>query len=113
VTAVKAPSTSIVAGVILAVAGTGASAQEAGEDQAAELARKLANPIASLISVPIKYTWETGIGPEDLERDTLIVQPVIPLDIGPDWNLIIRTIIPYVDAKLPAGRSASGTGDIV
>lgn len=83
-------------------------------DDGAELAKKLSNPIASLISVPIKYSWDTGIGPDDLDRSTLIVQPVIPFELNADWNLITRTIIPYVDAQAPNGSNdISGTGDIL
>ena len=41
----------------LACAGTTAHA-----DDAAELAKKLQNPIAALISVPMQYNWDTGIG---------------------------------------------------
>lgn len=89
-------------------------AEPATADDAAELAKKLANPIASLISVPIKYNWDTGIGAQDLERSTLIVQPVIPFSLNADWNLITRTIIPYVDAQGSGGSNdVAGSGDIL
>lgn len=91
-----------------------AKAEPAAADEAAELAKKLNNPIASLISVPLKYSWDTGIDPGDRDRSTYIVQPVIPFELNTDWNLITRTIIPYVDAQSPAGSSdVSGTGDIL
>jgi hypothetical protein len=89
-------------------------AEPAAVDDAAELAKKLNNPIASLISVPFKYSWDTGIDPGDRDRSTTIVQPVIPFELNADWNLITRTIIPYVDAEAPAGsRDVSGTGDVL
>jgi hypothetical protein len=44
----------------------------------AELAKKLQNPVASLISVPLQSNWDFGIGPENAMRYTLNVQPVIP-----------------------------------
>src|SRR5437016_462389 len=74
-----------------------AAAQEAAPDQAAELAKKLANPVASLISVPLQSNFDFRIGPSDEGwRYTLNIQPVIPISIGRDWNLIVRTIIPYI-----------------
>ena len=74
-----------------------AAAQEAAPDQAAELAKKLQNPVASLISVPFQSNFDFRIGPSDKGwRYTLNVQPVIPISIGSDWNLIVRTIIPYI-----------------
>ena len=47
-------------------------------DDAAELAKKLQNPVANLISVPIQNNWDFGIGPEDAMRYLVNVQPVIP-----------------------------------
>lgn len=74
-----------------------AAAQEAAPDQAAELAKKLQNPVASLISVPFQSNFDFRIGPSDEGwRYTLNIQPVIPISIGSDWNLIVRTIIPYI-----------------
>ena len=68
-----------------------------GQDAAA-LAKELSNPVASLISVPFQSNWEQGIGPDgDGSRYTLNIQPVIPISISPDWNLISRTILPVVD----------------
>jgi len=66
-------------------------------DQAAELAKKLQNPIASLISFPLQSNFDFRIGPSDEGwRYTLNIQPVIPISIASDWNLIVRTIIPYI-----------------
>jgi hypothetical protein len=83
-------------------------------DEAAELALKLQNPVASLISLPLQANWDFGIGVNDASRFTLNVQPVIPLALGNDVNLIIRTIMPLIDAESPAPGipDASGLGDI-
>lgn len=84
-------------------------------DAANELAMKLQNPVASLISLPLQANWDFGIGVNEATRFTLNVQPVIPLSLNDDLNLIIRTIIPIIDAESPAPGtpSASGLGDVV
>ena len=89
----------------------------AGDDakaQAAELAKKLQNPVASLISVPIQNNWDFGIGPADAMRYTANIQPVTPFSISKDWNLIIRTIIPVIYDEEPVKGFGNkfGLGDI-
>ena len=88
---------------------------EAGGDQAAELAKQLQNPVASLISIPFQNNFDFGLGPnDDGFKYTLNFQPVIPLSLSKDYNLIIRTILPIIsqDDVIP-GTSQSGLGDIV
>jgi len=80
-----------------------------------ELAKELQNPVASLISVPFQNNFEFNLGPnDDGFRYTLNFQPVIPVSLGKDFNLIIRTIVPMIsqDDVIP-GTSQSGLGDIV
>jgi hypothetical protein len=95
--------------VLTAVPGRAQTSNEA------ELAKKLQNPVADLISVPLQNNWDFGIGPADAMRYTLNVQPVIPFSLTTDWNLITRTIIPIVHAESPikGGRDKSGLGDIL
>jgi hypothetical protein len=83
--------------------------------QQAELVKKSLNPIASLISVPIQNNWDFGIGPANAMRYTANIQPVIPVSIAKDWNLITRTILPVIYDESPAAgvRSAWGLGDSV
>jgi hypothetical protein len=93
-------------------------AQDATTDEqaaAAELAKKLANPVASLISVPIQNNWDFGIGSANAMRNTANIQPVIPFSLNQDWNLITRTIVPviYAEAPVKGGTDQSGLGDIV
>jgi hypothetical protein len=81
---------------------------------AAELAKQLSNPVASLISVPLQNNFEFGIGPDDDGfRYTLNVQPVIPISLTPEWNLISRTILPitYQDEIFPRSGDQFGLGD--
>ncbi len=70
---------------------------EPGEDEAAELARATQNPVADLISLP--FQWNVGFenGPDDRTSSVLNIQPVIPLNLNDDWNLITRTILPIVN----------------
>jgi hypothetical protein len=77
---------------------------------AAELAKKLQNPVANLIGVPIQNNWDFGIGPEHAMRYTANIQPVIPFSIGEDWNLITRTIVPVIYAELPVASGSDKAG---
>lgn len=105
--------------VLIAVMTTGpVMAVEASDDakaNATELAKKLQNPIANLISVPVQNNWDFGIGQADAMRFTANVQPVIPFSVGDNWNLITRTIMPIIHAEspIPGGSSVAGFGDIV
>ena len=94
--------------------GSGAALADE-QAKAAELAKKLQNPIASLISVPLQNNWDFGIGPADAMRYTVNIQPVIPFSLTKDWNLITRTILPviYAESPLPGGDNRAGLGDIV
>ena len=78
------------------VSGDAADA-EAQAAAAAAIAQKLANPVASLISVPIQINYDDNYGLNDkgsVWRTN--VQPVIPISLNDDWNMISRTIVPIV-----------------
>ena len=66
------------------------------EPAGAELAKKLANPISDLVSVPFQFNWEQGVGPEDQTRFILNIQPVMPFALNEALNLIARVITPLV-----------------
>ncbi len=100
-------------GLSASAAGESPESKPAGD--AADLAKQLANPVASLVSVPFQSNLDFGIGANDAMRYTLNVQPVVPFGLNADWNLVTRTILPVIDAESPAPGvdSAFGLGDVV
>lgn len=91
-----------------------APTQAPAEDPQA-LAKKLANPISSLISVPFQNNFDFGMGPDRHGfRYTMNFQPVIPVALNKDWNLISRTIVPVIAQHDVAGTGNQfGLGDTV
>jgi hypothetical protein len=90
------------------------SAAEPTEEPDAALRAKTQNPVSDLVSVPFQNNFNFGVGPENVTQWVLNVQPVIPLQVTEDWNLIARTIIPIINqpSPTPAVSSAFGLGDI-
>lgn len=78
-----------------------------------DLAKKLSNPVAELISVPLQYNIDFAFGPEDGTKQTLNVQPVIPASLDDHWNLITRVILPviYQDDVFGDSGDQFGLGD--
>jgi len=82
--------------VRIAQTGTPAPGQSSSSADASTLAEKLQNPIADLISVPFQSNTNLKVGPHSGTQDILNIQPVIPIHINEDWNVITRTILPVV-----------------
>jgi len=84
-----------------------------GEDEEADLARAVQNPIADLISLPFQNNTNFNFGPLEETQNVLNIQPVIPIDLSEDWLMVTRTIVPVVSqpAFLPGQSREFGLGD--
>lgn len=83
------------------------------EMSAEELAKLAQNPVGNLISVPFQNNTNLNFGPEKGTQNILNIQPVIPIEVTPDWNVITRTILPVIwnPSLGPNDPSTSGIGD--
>jgi hypothetical protein len=104
----------IMLGCLLAAALGVSTPASAVEESAEELAKKTQNPVADLISVPFQNNFNFNAGPNERNVYVLNVQPVIPIHLTRDWNLITRVITPIINVPelAPGVGSASGLGDI-
>ena len=96
-----------------AQSGTQSDAPEAEANTSAgteALQKATQNPVASLISVPVQNNSNFGVTPGYRTQDVLNIQPVIPIGISKDWNLLVRWIIPVVWQPIPNQPSTPETG---
>lgn len=97
-------------------ASAGFASPALAQDSASDLAQQLSNPVAALISVPIQQNFDFMMAPDgDGWRSTTNIQPVVPISIAEDWNVISRTIMPviYQEDVSAYGSSEFGLGDVV
>jgi opacity protein-like surface antigen len=77
------------------------------------LAKASQNPIANMISLPFQNNTNFNAGPFNRTQDILNIQPVIPMPLNSDWNVISRTIVPLMSQPSPIfDSSTNGIGDI-
>lgn len=99
------------AAVSIAACALPAAADSAND--ASDIASKLANPVAKLISVPFQFNYDRGMGYDGAGRiDSMKFQPVIPLTVNEDWNWIVRPIVPVEQLHPVSGFSGTGVGPI-
>lgn len=86
---------------------------------ATALAKETQNPVSDLISVPFQNNMGFAFGPHSYGKgnrvqDVLNIQPVVPVHLSEDWNLISRTILPVLEQPLPGSKNAQkwGIGDL-
>ncbi len=80
-----------------------------------QLAKLAQNPVGNLVSVPFQNNTYPRFGPERGTLNTLNIQPVIPFELSPHWNLITRTIVPVqsLPAFTPFTERTNGIGDTI
>ena len=85
------------------------------ELSAEELAKLAQNPVGNLISVPFQNNTNYNVGPLNGNQNILNIQPVIPVEISPEWNIITRTIVPVISQPKLSQDSErkNGIGDTV
>ena len=91
-----------------------AIAHTAWAEDKADLAKAAQNPVADMISLPLQNNTNFGVGPGDDVQNVLNIQPVIPVKLSTNWNMITRTIAPviYQPELVPGTGSEFGLGDI-
>jgi hypothetical protein len=102
-----------VCGALFAI-GVAAAMPALAEMSAEELAKIAQNPVGNLISVPFQNNTNLNFGPEKGTQNVLNIQPVIPISISDDWNIITRTILPVIHMPSlgPDMGSVNGVGDL-
>ena len=92
------------------------SQTQAGQESASsteELAKKTQNPVADLISVPFQNNFNFNAGPYNQTQTVINIQPVIPIHLNEDFNLITRTILPVVNQPDPVSNTSQfGLGNL-
>ena len=90
-------------------------ASPAGADELFELAKKVANPLADLATAPFLYNWDQRIGSDEEGTSNYVrFQPVLPIHVDEDWNLIARLYMPMIEQQdvSPASGTQVGLADV-
>ncbi len=104
----------LIASCSVLLLGTSGAARAQSADDTEALAKAAQNPVADMISLPFQFNTNLDTGHYGGTQEILNVQPVIPFNLSPDWNLITRIITPLVEQpKLFPGDDVDyGLGDI-
>jgi hypothetical protein len=94
--------------------GEDAAGQDTRQAGAEQLAKAAQNPVADMMSFPFQDNIGLGYGPGNGQtQNVLNFQPVIPLHVTEDWNVITRTILPIVtQPSFTGGAATTGLGDL-
>lgn len=97
---------------ILTLVSIQLTAQTSEESEKAALAKATQNPVAAMYSLPFQNNTTFGNAPFDRPQNALNIQPVIPVQLTKDINLINRVILPVITQPSPVlDESSTGTGD--
>lgn len=80
-----------------------------------DLAKESQNPIAAVVSLPLRNTINFNVSPEHNKIQNLFtIQPVFPVNLTDKWHMIFRTIIPilYQPVITPGTDREFGVSDI-
>ncbi len=107
----KATWQAVIAGAVVAAFATAPAHAELSAEELAKLAQ---NPVGNLISVPFQNNTNLNVGPQKGTQNVLNIQPVIPISVNSEWNIITRTIIPVISmpALAPGDDRTNGLGDV-
>ena len=105
----------LIARSVLAIGALAACAFAHAEMSAEELAKLAQNPVGNLISLPFQNNTNLNFGTDKGTQNILNIQPVIPISINDEWNIITRTIVPVIHMPSlgPGIDSKDGVGDTV
>ena len=89
--------------VALAVVAAAARAEMSTE----ELAKLAQNPVGNLVSVPFQNNTNFDYGPLERTQNILNIQPVYPIHLNDEWNVITRTR--KLSSRWPSSPSPAST----
>ena len=104
----------LLSGAANSVLAQSADTSTGAASDAAALARAAQNPVADMVSLPFQLNWNFDVGPLEKSQQVLNIQPVVPLSLNDDWNVITRTIVPVISqpAFSPGQSRKNGLGDV-
>ncbi|MFO1027556.1 MAG: hypothetical protein U1E70_20455 [Acetobacteraceae bacterium] len=82
------------------------------DDDLTALAKKVENPLGTLYTFPFQGNTSFNSGPHRGIQEELDIQPVLPIHLNEDWNIITRTVLPVMwqPSQLPASSVPFGLG---
>src|SRR5690349_20867680 len=99
--------------VLLAIVWSFPALAQSDQQDSDKLREAAQNPISDLISLPFQNNLNFGAGKHSQPQDVLNIQPVVPIHLNEDWNLITRWILPVISqppVTIDGGRKG-GLGD--